>query len=135
MILFLAACGPPSVELWVSVEGESVDIEWAEVTLRPEGLDWDSPWEQMKPETLSHSLEDGGKMQLLATAVPEAESYLQVFPDADAVYAAGVSVADIIEPIAAPFHARGKRRIYLELIVLDKGEGPMIFAMDTEVRP
>ena len=135
MILFFAACAPPSVELWVSVEGSSVDIEWAEVTMRPEGLDWHSPWEQLQTVERVQQLIDGGSEQLLATGTLEAEDYLQVFPDAAVVSYNGISVADIIEPIAAPFKARGKKRIYVELVVLDKGEGPMIFAMDTDIRP
>ena len=136
MLFLMIACqvSLPEIEVWASIEGDSVEIKWESITLRPKLVDWYDQWEELSITSDTTSLAPEEEPVKIGYGKPPEARYIHLFTDALTTQSNGVSIGDIIEPIATPFDLDRGYRIDIEYIILPDPDGnPSIFTKDATI--
>ena len=128
MLILLLGCAEPSISVWGKMDTGEASIVWDAVSFHLADTPWNDPWLPI-PLAAAEPVLLTTSPTLLAEGTLPSEEFHHVFTDAASITQGANPLADIIEQIAAPFHADAGYNITVEYIVI----GQNIFAKDCTV--
>ena len=124
MLFFFIACSTIDLRIYGQLKQGSVDITWAEVSMRSKDVPWSEEWLILDDIVQNHTLDT--TPTLIAQGIIPTDTYEHTFTDAQSIVQEEALLPDIIEPIACPIRGFGRLDVTITYIVLEEG----IFAMD-----